>query len=168
VFSSTNRSERRFATEMSVDDRATVRYTQVATAFLATGAFTFLVGGIFLLPFLLSPYAIQNDVYMGNLFLGYPFMAVGCVGAFVGVLILIMVPDLRHHALRWGSRAVLLAVLGALVVAGANWLLGGQYIGMSGNIWWPPYLTLPVVGVSLLMGVITVLAGTAWGQPHHT
>jgi hypothetical protein len=137
-------------------------------AFLAAGGYALLVGGIFLLPFVLSPYAIQNDVYMGNLFLGYPLVAAGCAGALVGLLVLVLVPDLRHYAWQWGSRAVLLAVLGAVVVAGAEWLFGGQYSSVPGNIWWPLYLTLPVVGVALAMGVIIVLVGRALGDSRHT
>jgi hypothetical protein len=138
-----------------------VHCTRLAMAFVATGGFALLVGGIFLLPFVLSPYAIQNDVYMGNLFLGYPLLALGCAGVFVGLLILILVPRLRHHVWRWGKRAVLLSALGALVVGATDWLFGGRYISVSGNVWWPPYLTLPVVGIALGVGMIVFFAGRA-------
>jgi hypothetical protein len=85
--------------ETSVDARAMVHYTRLAMAFVATGGFTlFGVGRIFLLPFALSPYAIQNDVYMGNLFLGYPLPALGFASTVVGLLILILVPRLRHQS----------------------------------------------------------------------
>jgi hypothetical protein len=150
--------------ETSVDDRAPLHYSRVATALLATGGFALLVGGIFLLPFVLSLYPIQNDVYMGNLFLGYPLLAAGCATAFVGLMILILVPRLRHHAWGFGWRATLLAVLGALVVSAADWMIGGRYSSISGNVWWPPYLTLPIVGIALAVGVVVFFASRAWGS----
>ena len=83
---------------------------------------------------------------------------------FVGLLILILVPRLRHHVWRWGKRAALVAALGALVVGAADWLFGGRYISVSGNVWWPPYLRLPVVGIALGVGMIVFFAGRAWGR----
>jgi hypothetical protein len=91
-------------------------------------------------------------------------LAVGCATAFVGLLILILVPRLRHHAWGFGRRAALLAALGGVVVGAADWLFGGRYTSVSGNMWWPPYLTLPVVGIAVAVGVMVFFAGRVWGS----
>src|SRR5919109_3988848 len=64
------------------------RVSRTAAVLLATGSFAMLVGAVFLLPFLLSVRAEQNDVFFSNLFIGPVFFAIGStllVGSLAGL-----------------------------------------------------------------------------------
>lgn len=136
---------------------------RVASALLATGAYALLTGGVFLRPFVLSPYAIQNDVYMGNLFLAPPVLLVGLCCVVGGLLVLGRSRGLRGHRGGLLLRAVLLAGLGGAAVAVATFVLGGRYFSEGPSAPnWPPYLTLPLLGAALGIGVIVCVVAWIW------
>jgi hypothetical protein len=137
--------------------------THFTTATLALSAFLLLTGGVLLLPFALSPNAIQNDVYMANLFLLPLFVIGSIVFLLVGVLRNFRVPAERRAPWPW-ARALLLAVVGAAAVVGASFLVGGQYASVpAGDVYWPPYLNGWLLAVIALIGVAVAVAGWVWG-----
>lgn len=148
-------------------DRAVVhgRGLSALAATLGTGSFAVLVGGEFLLPFAVSPYAIQNDVYMGNLFIGPVFVVVGGIGVLVGLVGLSLTRGLGRRGWWLGLRALLLAIVGAAIVALATLLFGGRFHSEGPSAPdWPPYLTIPLVGVTLVIGcAVSFLAGRVSG-----
>ncbi|HEU0028060.1 MAG TPA: hypothetical protein VFQ25_13175 [Ktedonobacterales bacterium] len=137
---------------------------RVASALLAAGGFALLAGAVFLLPFALSPYAIQNDVYMANLFLAPLFILAGGICIVVGLVLLARSRGPRRDAGRVGMRALLLAALGAAAVAAASFLFGGRYESMGPvAISWPPYLNLPLLAFALVVGAVVCILGWIWG-----
>lgn len=112
---------------------------QATVAGLASGGVLMLSGVVFLLPFLVNNRAGQNDVFMGNLFLGPPFWLVGStlliaslaglgLGRWLTLALALANPLLVALMLAWsqgglggisGTAAVLVADAGALLVAGA-------------------------------------------------
>ncbi len=79
-------------------------------ALLASGGFILLSAVLFLSPFVLSPYAMQNDVYMGNLFLGPPWFLLGAILFLAGALI----ARLRGRRAPWRQGLLLVGVGGAV------------------------------------------------------
>ncbi len=135
---------------------------RVVSALLAIGAFAVLAGGILLLPFALTPDAIQNDVYMGNLFLAPVFLVVGA-GSFVGGLPgLVRSPGLQGQRGGLLTRALLLAVLGGVGVALATFLVGGRYTSVGPNPNWPPYLNTPLLAVAIVIGILVCVVAAIW------
>ncbi|MDE3228271.1 MAG: hypothetical protein KGO05_00190, partial [Chloroflexota bacterium] len=92
---------------------------------LALGGYLILTGLALLLPFGLSAYSIQNDVYMANLFLAPLFGLVGVILLLIGAVLSLRAPATRGRWL-W-ARALLLAIAGAGVVVGATFVFGGHY-----------------------------------------
>src|SRR5579859_5475005 len=93
-----------------------------ALALLAAGGLLVLSALVFLSPFALSPNAIQNDVYMGNLFLSPPLLVVGsalCVGSS-------LLARAQGRSLGWWQ-ALLLAGVGGGLVALLYGSVGGHY-----------------------------------------
>jgi hypothetical protein len=137
---------------------------RAATALLATGGFALLAGAVFLLPFALSAYAIQNDVYMSNLFLAPLFILAGGIAVVVGLVLLLRSHAPRRDTGRAGMRALLLAALGAGAVAAASFLFGGRYESAGAvAISWPPYLNLPLLAFALAAGIVVGVLGWIWG-----
>ncbi len=136
---------------------------RVVSALLATGAFAVLAGGILLLPFALSPYATQNDVYLGNYFLAPVFLVVGA-GCFVGGLFgLVRSSGLQGQRGGLLVRALLLALLGGASVALATFLVGGRYTSVGPNAPnWPPYLNTPLLAVAIVLGILVCVVAAIW------
>jgi hypothetical protein len=139
---------------------------RAGAALIALGAFAALVCLIYLSPFALSSYAIQNDVYMGNLFISAP-LAVGAIICLVaGWLMALRAPgrQLRDPSMGMlAGRALLVALGGALLVAIAYAPLGGQYHSFGPTpIAWPPYLNAAVMAVTLLVGLAVLLVSLWW------
>jgi hypothetical protein len=83
-------------------------------ALLATGGYALLAGEVLQLPFVLSSYAIQNDVYLGNYCLAPLFVVGGASSVLVGLLHMGRLgahdPDVhRVHRLGLLAQALLLA-----------------------------------------------------------
>lgn len=137
---------------------------RIGLALLATGGFLLLAGAVFLLPFALSPYPIQNDVYMSNLFLSPAMLLLGVILTIVGFVTVILGRGSRG-AMPWVlGRAVTLAVAGGVVIAAANFLFGGQYVSYGpGSVYWPPYLTLPLLALTGVLAIAVFLAALVWG-----
>ncbi len=133
-------------------------------ALLAVGGYTLLAGGVFLLPFALSPNAIQNDVYMTNFFLSPLFLVVGAACLVVGFLIVTVARGLRFQARTLLSRALLLAVVGAALTLGASFLFGGKFepLGPS-TVYWPPYLNTALLVFAVVVAIAAGVAGWLWG-----
>ena len=139
------------------------RWSQrTTTVLLASGGFALLTGGLFLLPFVITTTAIQNDVYMGNYLIGPLFLVAGGICLAMGLLSLGMAHAGHRRILL--MRALLLAVAGAVAVAVANLLFGGRYysVGPSAPDW-PPYLTLEILVVAVVVGIAVCVAGWVWG-----
>lgn len=132
-------------------------------ATLALSVFLLLTGGVLLLPFALSSNAIQNDVYMSNLFLAPLFVVASVALLLVSVWRIFRIPAERRARLPW-ARALLIAVVGAGAVAGASFLVGGQYASIpAGAVYWPPYLNGWLLAVIALVGVAVAVVGWLWG-----
>ncbi len=181
-------------------------------ALYATSAFIILSGLIFLSPFALSANAQQNDVYMGNLFIGVPVFLIGCVlfiasltglGLHTRLAVLLGLGNLLVAAALtlgfadlpislapylaginvillfvvswavargsdrlaiWG-RGLLLALIGSSIMALSYALFGGRYYSAGGSaVTWPPYLTLPILGLAAVVAAATFLIGWLWGR----
>ncbi len=201
---------------------STTRYSvsPATLAAFAAGGFTMLTALIFLSPFALSPYAGQNDVYMGNLLLSPLLFLVGSVlfivslaglGLSPQITVLLAVADLvppllilylpgsmLGASMRLGPYAIvflallfeagLLIILGLVIARAHGWqqawleglllvgagsglmalvyvLFGGRYHSVGPNAPdWPPYLTMPVLGVALGLGLAIFVIGWAWGK----
>lgn len=144
-----------------MDATSTTRHgvSPMALALLATGGFIVLSAVIFLSPFVLSPYAIQNDVYMTNLFIGPLVLLVG--GALV--LISLLVAYLRRRVIAWRQALLLTVVTGGLLAA-LYALAGGHYVSYGGIATsWPPYLNEPVIGLTVVLALMVFIAGWVWG-----
>lgn len=132
-------------------------------ATLALSVFLLLTGGVLLLPFALSSNAIQNDVYMSNLFLAPLFVVASVALLLVSIWRIFRIPAERRARLPW-ARALLIAVVGAGAVAGASFLVGGQYASIpAGAVYWPPYLNGWLLAVIALVGVAVAVVGWLWG-----
>jgi hypothetical protein len=90
--------------------------TPIGFALFVVGGYVMLSALIFLFPFVASPYAQQNDVYMGNLFLGAPIFLLGS---------LLFVISLASLGLR-ARLAALLALINLLPVV--MFWLGGNLL----------------------------------------
>jgi hypothetical protein len=136
---------------------------RLIAGFVALGAFTLLAAGVFLSPFALSPNAIQNDVYMTNIFLGPLFALVGVGCLLIGGLLSLWRSRTPGLSRLW-LRALALAVGGAVVVAVAYALFGGRFYSVhADSFYWPPYLNGVMLGVAALMALATFLGGWFWG-----
>jgi hypothetical protein len=92
---------------------------RAVAALVALGGYAVLISIVFLSPFALSTYAIQNDVYMGNLFLSAPLTLFGVVCLCISALRFLRTPDKRRMGWLW-ARALLVA-------------LGGVFWGARGS-----------------------------------
>jgi hypothetical protein len=134
-----------------------------SAALIAVGAYTILVGIVILLPFALSSYSLQNDVYMTNLFLSPLYFLFGVFCIVAGLVVLRRSRTTRGAALRVGWHTAILAILGAVAVTGTTFLLGGQYVSYGDTpIYWPPYLNSPLILFTLALGVIVAFVGALW------
>lgn len=131
----------------------------VVLASLATGGYLVLAALIVLSPFVLSPYAIQNDVYMGNLFIGPPLLVIGGILCVVSLLLI----RARKWAVAWGA-GVVLAVTGSGLLALLYAPFGGHYVSVGPPASWPPYLNEPMMVVTLALGLAVFGLGWAWGN----
>lgn len=147
------------ASEASGDARA-------GAALITLGAYAALVCVIYLSPFALTDYAIQNDVYMGNLFLSVPLAVAGVVCMTLGWFIAVRARRRQRMALSMGqvaTRALLVALAGAGALGVVYALFGGQYHSFGPTpISWPPYLSDAVLVATLLVGLATLLASLWW------
>ncbi len=133
------------------------------TATLALSVFLLLTGGVLLLPFALSQNAIQNDVYMSNLFLAPLFVVASVTLLLIGVWRIFRISAERRARLPW-TRALLIAVVGAGAVAGASFLVGGQYASVpAGAVYWPPYLNGWLLAVIAIIAGAVAIIGWRWG-----
>lgn len=143
--------------------------SRLIVGFAALGGFAVLVSGELFLPFALSQYAIQNDVYMSNLFLGPVFAFIGVVGLFIGGLLSLRQSGAYRLGRLW-LRALALAVVGAGVVAIAALLFGGHYESYPpGAVFWPPYLNEALLAFALVVALLVFLGGLVWddsGRPN--
>ncbi|HET9111791.1 MAG TPA: hypothetical protein VFN78_13260 [Ktedonobacterales bacterium] len=129
---------------------------------IALGEFALLVSAVFLTPFVVNQYAIQNDVYMSNLFLSPPIAMIGVLCAGVGTLLVLRSPQRRRIGLIW-LRALLVAAIGAGLITLAYELVGGHYHPFSETPFiWPPYLNGVTLGLVALAGLLALLAGWRW------
>jgi hypothetical protein len=130
----------------------------VALALLATGGFTMLSAAILLSSFALSPYAIQNDVYLGNLFIGPPLLVIGSL-LFVASL---LIARIHGRSMAWGQ-GLLLALAGSSLEGLLYMLVGGHYYSVGPPSNWPPYLNESMMGITLGLGLAVFLIGWVWG-----
>lgn len=130
----------------------------VALGMLAAGGFIVLSAVIFLSPFVLSPYAIQNDVYMANLFIGPPVLVVGGVLVLIGLL----VAHFQRRATAWGPALLLIVVAGGLLAV-LYALAGGHYVSYGPPTSWPRYLNEPAMGLTVALSLAVFVAGWIWG-----
>ncbi len=135
--------------------------SRLAVASLAMGGYLLLAGIVFQSPFLRASRAIQNDVFLTNLFIAPLYCVLG------GLLLLAGLLGARGHWRRGrGSalwRPLLLAVAGAGVLLLVYYLFGSRYYAYqetSSSL--PPYLNVPVLVASLALGVVIFLAGWVW------
>ncbi len=135
--------------------------SRLAVVSLAMGGYLLLAGIVFQSPFLLASRAIQNDVFLTNLFIAPVYCALGGLLLLAGLLI-----ARSHRRRRRGSelwRALLLAVAGAGVLLLVYYLFGSRYYAYqetSSSL--PPYLNVPVLLASLALGVTIFLVGWVW------
>lgn len=142
-------------TATSTPDRAA---SPATLALFASGGFMMLSAMIFFSPFVLSPYAIQNDVYMSNLFLSPPLFLLGGIFVLTGLLI----ARLQGRGMSWGP-GLLLTGVGAAFLALLYVLVGGQYSSVGPPANWPPYLNEPMMTIALTLGVMEFIIGGGWG-----
>lgn len=136
---------------------------RVATALLALGAFALVTSALFLFPFAYSPYAIQNDVYMANLFLAPPIALFGLILLAAGVIGGVRTAHTQGRRWLWW-RPLIIAALGAAVVAAVSPLVGGHYESYPpGAVYWPPYLNGWLLIATAVVGVAVTVAGWFWG-----
>ncbi len=127
-----------------------------ALAPLAAGAYLLLAGAVFYSPFLLSPYAIQNDVFLSNYFASPAFAVLGLLFILAG-----MVGARRRWRVWW--HALLLAVVSSGVLALLYWLFGSRYYHFGETVSSePPYLNGPVWWASVALAAATFAAGWVW------
>jgi hypothetical protein len=108
----------------------------MASALFATAMFLMLSAVVFLTPFVVSPYAQQNDVYMGNLFLAPLIFLLG------SILLLISLAALGLRTISASALAIV-----ALLVAGSCAL---STAGLSFSVY--AYLIMAAVVLFLLIG----------------
>jgi hypothetical protein len=130
----------------------------VVLALLASGGFILLSAVLFLSPFVLSSYANQNDVYMGNLFLSPPWFVLGAILFLAGALI----ARLQRRRAPWGQ-GLLLAGIGGVLLALLYLLVGGHYTSVGPPSYWPPYLNETMTAVTLILAVAEFVVGWGWG-----
>jgi hypothetical protein len=139
---------------------------RAAAALITLGVYTALVCVIYLSPFALSSSAIQNDVYMSNLFLSAPLALAGVVCMASGGIIALRARSRGSMGPRMGlvaARALLVALVGAGVVAVAYALFGGRFHSFGPTpISWPPYLNEAVLVATLLVGLMALLVSLWW------
>ena len=159
---------------MSSGEQGSVRHVaspgvRAGAGLIALGEFGLLVSAVFLTPFVVNQYAIQNDVYMTNLFLSPPIAGLGVICAGIGTLLVLRTPERRRIGLIW-LRALLVAALGAVLITLIYELFGGHYQSFGETpVSWPPYLNGVTLGLSSLAGLLALVAGWWWaanGFPH--
>ena len=131
-----------------------------AASFLAEGMFALLAAVVFAAPFALSPLASGNDVYMNNgaLMLLLGFVGIVCLAC--GVILSLVALGLRRTG-GIAARGLALALVGAVVIAGAYALFGSRYESYPpGVISWPLYANGALFFVTLAVGA--VVAAVAW------
>lgn len=158
-------------TPMAPDERSGAPGTghsaglRMGFALLAAGGFLLLAGAVFLLPFALSRYAIQNDVYMSNLFLAPAMLLLGVVLAIVGFVTVILSRGSRGVMRRVLGRAAMLAVAGGVVITIADFVFGGKFVSYGPNsVYWPPYLTLPLLALTGVLAIAIFATALVWGR----
>jgi hypothetical protein len=185
-------------------------FSRITLALFAASGFVMLSGLVFLAPFDLGPYAQQNDVYMGNLFIGLPIFVLGSLlfaaslaglglskgmagllalvgilpavafllgvsllgiaicsytaGAYAAVLLAVSwFAAHRHTRIAIWRRGLLLALLGIGALVVFYMLFGGHYSSIGDTpINWPPYLTIPILGITICLAVAIFLIGWIW------
>lgn len=129
---------------------------------LTVGVYIVLVGLIFLSPFALNSTAIQNDVYMTNLFLSPPIIILGAICLIIGWIGLQRAVN-AGRASGIGMRPMIIATLGAVVMAAGYLAFGGQFMFASGDVEWPPYMNDMSIVVALVVGALVLVAALFWG-----
>lgn len=129
---------------------------------LTVGVYIVLVGLVFLSPFALNSTAIQNDVYMTNLFLSPPIIILGVLCLLIGWIGLQRAVN-SGRASGIGMRPMIIATLGVLVMAGGYLAFGGRYTFASGEVEWPPYMNGASIVVALVVGALVLIAALLWG-----
>lgn len=143
-------------------DGASTR-ARLTAAILALGAFMLLTSGLFLYPFAFSPYSIQNDVYMANLFLSPPIALGGLILLLIGVISALRAAHTQGRRWQW-LRPLVIAALGTVIVALASPLIGGHYESYPpGAVNWPPYLNESLLIFAGVVGVAVAIVGWFWG-----
>jgi hypothetical protein len=185
-------------------------FSPASIALFAASGFVMLSGLVFLAPFAMGPYAQQNDVYMGNLFMGLPIFVLGSLVfvaslaglglskgmagllalvwillalvfwlgfSWLGIAICSYIADgyaavllavswfaaRRHARMALWWRGLLLALLGIGALVVVYTFFGGHYSSIGNTaINWPPYLTMPILGITIGMAVVIVLIGWLW------
>lgn len=149
--------------------RAPSASAHAGAGLIALGEFALLVSAVFLTPFVVNQYAIQNDVYMTNLFLSPPIAGLGVICAAIGTLLVLRTSERRRIGLIW-LRALLVAAVGAGLITLAYELVGGHYQSFGETPFiWPPYLNAVTLGLVGLAGLLALVAGWWWaanGFPH--
>lgn len=127
------------------------------TLLLAAGVYVILSGIVFLSPLVLNSTAIQNDVYMTNLFLAPPIIVLGAICLLAGWIGMWREVH-AGRANRIGKRPVIIAALGAVVMLALYLAFGGHYSDAYGVISWPPYMNGASLVIMLIVGVLVLVA----------
>ncbi len=135
---------------------------RIFTPLLAVGVYIILVGVVFWSPFALNSTAIQNDMYMTNLFLAPAIIALGVICLLVGWIGMQRAVNAGRAREIW-RRPVIIAALGAAVMIVGYLAFGGHYVFASGEIQWPPYMNGASMVIALVIGILVLVAASIWG-----
>jgi hypothetical protein len=117
----------------------------------ALGGYVLLVAFQLLAVFWLSNRAIQNDVFMPNLFLGTLAALAGLVLLVVSILTGIGRSDMRDRS---ALIALLVAIMGATLFGVYYWIFGNRFYAFGETVSsLPPYYGLQEALVSLALGL---------------
>jgi hypothetical protein len=119
----------------------------VAPALFATGGYLMLGAAPVLSAFVVSLYAIPNDVYMGNLFVGPPLLLIGSVLLLASLL----VARSQGRVMAWGQGLLAMASSGVLTLLYI--VIGGHYVSVGPFPNGPLYLDELMMGVTLALSL---------------